>query len=110
VEDNVAGALLAAEHLDRGAVNIGIEERLTPRDAIDIVFEHIGWHPGGVEFQANKPVGPRNRVADAAKLKSLGWKPEYTFEEGLKKTIDWYLSTHDPEDLRETLERKLTER
>jgi UDP-glucose 4-epimerase len=110
VDDNVNGAVLAAEHLDRGAINIGIEDRLTPRDAIDIIFNRIGWHPGGVEFQANKPVGPRNRVADSTKLRSLGWTPKHTFREGLEKTIDWYVSTHNVEDLRETLERKLTER
>src|SRR4030042_5968860 len=48
VDDNVNGAILAAEHLDRGAINIGIEERLTPRDAIDIVFNLLDWHPGAV--------------------------------------------------------------
>ena len=31
---------------------------------------------------------------DATKLKNeLGWKPSLQFEEGLSKTIDWYLTT-----------------
>lgn len=110
VEDNVVGALLAAEHLDRGAVNIGVEQRLTPKMALDEISRIMDWHPAGVHFQTDKPVGPRNRVADATKLKSLGWTPKYSFTEGLEKTIEWYLSTHNVEDLRETLERKLTER
>jgi UDP-glucose 4-epimerase len=110
VEDNVAGALLAAEHLDRGAINIGIEERLTPKDAAMEIWKCMSWSPSEVEFRPDKPVGPLNRVADATKLKSLGWEPQYTFRQGLEKTIEWYLSTHNAEDLRETLERKLTER
>lgn len=110
VEDNVQGALLAAEHLDRGAINIGIEERLTPNDAVEIIWDYMGWRPSEVHYLKDKPVGPRNRVADATKLKSLGWKPKYTFEEGLKKTIDWYVSTHDADELRKDLERRLTER
>lgn len=110
VEDNVAGALLAAEHLDRGAINIGIEERLTPLMALDIICEYMGWHPDGVHLMADKPVGPRNRVADATKLKSLGWSPRYFFEDGLHNTIDWYVKTHDAESLKKDLERKLTER
>lgn len=110
VEDNVQGALLAAEHLDRGAVNIGIEERLTPNDAVEIIWDYMGWHPNEVHYLNDKPVGPRNRVADASKLKSLGWKPKYTFEEGLRRTIDWYVSTHDADELRKDLERRLTER
>jgi dTDP-glucose 4,6-dehydratase len=33
---------------------------------------------------------------DASKLeKELGWKPSITFEEGLSKTVDWYLSNQE---------------
>jgi nucleoside-diphosphate-sugar epimerase len=110
VEDNVQGAILAAEHLDRGAINIGIEERLTPLMALEIIYDYMGWKPDGYHLQLDKPTGPRNRVADAYKLKSLGWKPSVTFEEGLRKTVDWYVRTHNAEDLKIDLERKLTER
>lgn len=110
VWDNVSGALLAAECIDRGAVNIGVEERLTPYMAAEKIWEYINWSPEQVHFLPNKPMGPLNRVADASKLKSLGWQPKYTFEEGLRKTIDWYLSTHTVEEVRRDFERKLTER
>lgn len=112
VEDNINGALLAAEYLDRGAINIGIEERLTPNIAIDVIWDILGiqYIPDEIIRNPLKPVGPRNRVADATKLKSLGWKPEFTFEEGLRKTIDWYVATHNVDDLKKDLERKLTER
>lgn len=110
VEDNVAGALLAAEHVDRGAVNIGVEERLTPRIAAQEIWKYMGWVPDQVDFYPDKPVGPKNRVADADKLMALGWEPKYTFAEGLHKTIDWYLETHNVDDLRRDFERKLTER
>lgn len=110
VEDNVTGALLAAEHLDKGAINIGIEERLTPLIACDSIWDIMGWRPESQHKQGDKPVGPRNRVADATKLKSLGWSPKYTFRDGLEKTIEWYASTHDVDELRQTLGRRLTER
>jgi dTDP-glucose 4,6-dehydratase len=33
---------------------------------------------------------------DASKLeKDLGWKPSITFEEGLEKTVDWYLNNQE---------------
>ena len=33
---------------------------------------------------------------DASKLRNeLGWKPSVTFEEGLEKTVDWYLQNED---------------
>lgn len=110
VEDNVEGALLAAEHLDRGAINIGVEERLYPNIAHALISDIMGFHPTTCVWQMDKPVGPRNRVANASKLKSLGWSPKYTFREGLENTIDWYTRTHNVYDLMQTLERKLTER
>lgn len=110
VEDNVAGALLAAENVDRGAINIGVEDRLTPMDAVAEIWSIMDWEPVDAITLLDKPVGPVNRVADATKLKSLGWEPMYTFEEGLRKTIDWYLETHTTEEVRENFERKLTER
>lgn len=110
VTDNVQGAILAAENLDRGAINIGVEDRLTPRDAALKIWEIMNWRPQAVDFYLEKPVGPVNRVADATKLKLLGWEPEYTFQEGLERTIEWYVQTHDVKELRENFERKLTER
>lgn len=110
VEDNVAGALLAAECIDRGAINIGVEERLTPWRAAKEIWDYMVWSPYKANFLEDKPTGPLNRVANASKLKSLGWQPKYTFEEGLRKTIDWYLSTHTVEEVRRDFERKLTER
>ena len=33
---------------------------------------------------------------DATKLnRELGWKPSLQFEEGLRKTVDWYLANED---------------
>ena len=112
VEDNVEGAILAAEKMERGAINIGIEDRLTPIMASLLIWELMGWKPDltDLKLMPDKPVGPRNRVADASKLKSLGWMPKSTFRKGLENTIEWYLSTHNEKDVRESLERKLTER
>jgi dTDP-glucose 4,6-dehydratase len=28
-------------------------------------------------------------------MRELGWKPSVTFEEGLEKTVDWYLSNQE---------------
>lgn len=110
VWDNVQGALLAAEYLERGAINIGVEDRLTPIKAVNKICEIMDWWPDSVLYQRDKPVGPMNRVADATKLKSLGWEPKYTFEEGLRETIEWYVSTHDAEQLKKDFEKRLTER
>src|SRR6202012_1226671 len=49
-----------------------------------------------ISFVKDRP-GPALRYAiDATKLnKELGWKPSLQFEEGLEKTVDWYLDNQD---------------
>ena len=58
--------------------------------------EKLGREPGTSEklitYIKDRPGHDRRYAIDANKIKSeLGWEPSVTFEEGLSKTIDWYL-------------------
>ncbi len=45
-----------------------------------------------IEFVKDRPGHDKRYAIDASKINTeLGWKPSVTFEEGLEKTIDWYL-------------------
>lgn len=45
-----------------------------------------------IAFVADRPGHDRRYAIDASKLKGeLGWEPEYTFEQGITETVDWYL-------------------
>jgi len=60
----------------------------------------LGNTPGTSEqlitYIKDRPGHDRRYAIDAAKMsKELGWKPNVTFEEGLKLTIDWYLENPD---------------
>jgi nucleoside-diphosphate-sugar epimerase len=111
VSDIVAGTLLAAEMIDDGtAINLGTMERTRVIDAVREVLAYTG-HQAEIRFLLDKPVGPMNRVADNALAKRmLGWEPQVTFRDGLRRTIDWYFASHDRAALARDLERKLTER
>lgn len=43
-----------------------------------------------IEFVEDRPFNDVRYYINSEKLMSLGWKPEVSFDEGLKKTIDWY--------------------
>lgn len=49
-----------------------------------------------INFVKDRPGHDKRYAIDATKLnKELGWYPSVTFEEGLSKTIDWYLNNQD---------------
>ena len=46
-----------------------------------------------IRFVVDRPGHDRRYAIDAGKLKAeLGWQPSTTFEEGIRRTIDWYLN------------------
>jgi GDP-L-fucose synthase len=45
---------------------------------------------GKIVWNTDKPNGTPRRKMDNSKLKDLGWKAKVNFNEGLKRTIDWY--------------------
>ena len=46
-----------------------------------------------ITFVKDRPGHDRRYAMDARKIENeLGWKPEETFESGIQKTVDWYLS------------------
>lgn len=111
VQNTVQGLLLATEQANGEIYNIGLEKRITIKEATLKIWELMDWHPKEVIFQEDKPVGIRNRVSDCTKARTeLGWNPQVSFMEGLQDTIDWYVDTHNEDEVRASLERKLTER
>ncbi len=61
-----------------------------------LMDEKLGRNPGGsaklITFVKNRPGHDFRYAIDASKIENeLGWKPSVTFEQGLSKTIDWFL-------------------
>jgi len=111
VDDIVNGTILAAEKINDGtAVNLGTMERIRVIDAANMAAEFAGYKPQ-IKNRMDMPTGPVNRVADNALAKKLlGWQPKTLFREGMRKTMDWYFSTHDKEKVTGVLETMLTAR
>jgi len=64
------------------------------------IDEKLGREPGTSEkliaYVRDRPGHDRRYAIDANKIKDeLGWTPSVTFEEGLSKTIDWYLENEE---------------
>jgi dTDP-glucose 4,6-dehydratase len=49
-----------------------------------------------IKYVKDRPGHDRRYAIDATKLeKELAWKPKETFETGIRKTVEWYLSNQD---------------
>lgn len=111
VGDIVRGMVLAAEKIEDGrAVNLGTEERTRVIDAVQEVLRYTG-HKAETKLLPDMPTGPLNRVASNKLAQELlDWEPQVRFVDGLHRTIDWYFSTKDRDQVRGYLQRMLTER
>jgi len=111
IDDIVEGTILAGEKIDDGtAINLGTMERITVLECAKMVCDFTK-HKAEIKKRPEMPTGPLNRVADNALAKRLlGWEPKVAFREGLKRTIDWYYSTRDRNEVERTFGRMLTER
>mgnify|MGYP001388917100 CR=1 FL=1 len=105
VDDIVEGTILAGGKIDDGtAINLGTMERIRVIDAVHMVLEMTG-HQAEIRFKPEMPTGPKNRVADNSLAKSmLGWEPQVSFRDGLRRTIEWYYSHKDRAEVQRILE------
>lgn len=70
------------------------------RNLCAIMDRKLGRAPGEsaslIEFIRDRPGHDYRYAIDAGKLqRELGWSPSLTFEQGLEKTVDWYLNNRD---------------
>jgi UDP-glucose 4-epimerase len=112
VKDITRALRLAAENITDGTpVNAGISRYVTMNEAVEIIFGYLDWEPDKIDYQTDKPQGVRHRAADTTRAEELlGWEPQYTVEEGIKLTLDWYVEARDKEYVKENLETLLHER
>lgn len=93
VTDVVKGMILAVEkYPNADPMNIGTEEEIKIKDLVSLIVTLSEKRPK-IVFDSSKPSGQPRRNADITKAENLiGYKPEVSLEEGLKKTINWYIA------------------
>lgn len=89
--DDLADAciFLMKTYNDSQYLNIGSDVEIPIKELAGIINKHIGY-TGEIVWDTNKPNGTPRRKIDNEKLFNLGWRPKVSFEEGLKRTIDWF--------------------
>ena len=91
VEDAADGIVTAAEKLDTpDPINLGTNMEIKIKDLVELIAKLCRFE-GKIEWDATKPDGQPRRCLDTSKAKeAMGWQAKTGFEEGLKKTIEWF--------------------
>lgn len=72
--------------------NIGTTRERRVIDAANDIGKLFGIDPDStIQFVENRPFNDQRYFLDDQKLKKLGWSEKTTWEEGLKKTMEWYI-------------------
>ena len=94
VDDAAEGITLAAERYDGGEpVNLGSGMEISVKDLTEMICRLMDFR-GEIKWDSSKPDGQPKRRLDVSRAeKYFGFKAKVSFEEGLRRTIDWYLKS-----------------
>lgn len=97
VEDHNKGVDLI---LHKGKIGetycLGGDAEIANLDLTKVLIKLMGKDESFIEFVKDRPGHDRRYAVDFSKIKNeLGWEPQVSFEEGMKKTVDWFLKNWD---------------
>ena len=71
-------------------INIGVDYDVSIKELALTIADIVGYE-GVIEWDLSKPDGTPRKLLDSSLMRSLGWKSEIDFKDGLKETYNWYL-------------------
>ena len=91
VEDAAEGIALATERYNSSEpVNIGSSFEISIKDLTETIARLTGFN-GTIRWDTSKPNGqPRRKLDTTRAREAFGFEAKTDFEDGLKRTIDWY--------------------
>jgi len=92
VEDNCEAIELVLEKGKNGEIyNIAGKQEFINIEVVNMILKVMNKPESLIEFVKDRPGHELRYSLDISKIEKLGWKPKTRFEEGIKKTIEWYV-------------------
>ncbi len=90
-DDAARGIVMGAQSYNSSdPVNLGTNREITIKDLITLICKLMDYD-GELVWQTDKPNGQPRRCLDTSRAKNrFGFEAEIGFEEGLRRTIEWY--------------------
>jgi len=87
--------LILHEGVPGEVYNIGGNTEKTNLEVVKTVLTQLGKPESLIEFVRDRAGHDLRYAIDASKIKAaLGWEPETAFNEGMAKTVEWYLQNN----------------
>ena len=82
--------------LEKGTIgeiyNIGASNEMKNIEIVKLVLKYLNKSEDLIQFVKDRPGHDKRYAIDSTKIKNeLGWKPEFSFEEAIENTIEWYV-------------------
>ncbi len=96
VEDAADGIVTAAENYNGDQpVNLGSGYEISIKDLAEMIVRMTGFE-GKLVWQTDKPNGQPRRGLDVTRAREyFGWSAQVPFEEGMRRTIEWFKANRD---------------
>lgn len=78
-------------------LNIGVGYDISIKELAEQLADVVGYK-GELNWDAAKPNGTLKKLLDNQKINQMGWKPSTSFEEGIRRTYNWYLTNETPHE------------
>ena len=76
--------------------NVGGHNERTNNEIVHLIVDNLGISEDHIKYVMDRLGHDKRYAIDPTKIETeLGWKPEYTFDTGIVKTIDWYKDNED---------------
>jgi dTDP-glucose 4,6-dehydratase len=97
VEDHCKAIMLVLEKGKSGeSYNISSSNEVNNLTLVTKILEILNKSKENIQFVEDRPGEDTRYSLDSTKIyEELGWKPKINFDEGLEKTIQWYISNKD---------------
>ena len=97
MDDAAEGILLASERYNSSEpVNLGSGTEISIKNLVETIAAAVGF-TGRIAWDTSKPNGqPRRKLNTGRAEERFGFRAHTGFEEGLRRTVEWYREARHP--------------
>ena len=100
VDDLAKAVEIAVRDYDSNLhLNVGSSEEISIHRLAKIVAAASNF-TGEILWDSSKPDGTPRKILDSSRMRSLGWEPTITLEEGISSTVAWFRSASSRNEVR----------